>query len=181
MGEYDDIIDPSISKRHSSMPVADRAAQFAALTGYGGTIGEAARLMDERAELGADDRRELNEKLRLLIASAEHHPEQSVTYFETVAKRQAAGTLSGEYRPRIDAAVRTAHPYCCERSHTLSRIRSNRAFNSVLHQILDCGGAEGIVYRAVELCLRGKRLAEFRSLAGGVAARVMATGARRPR
>lgn len=92
MGKYDDIIDlpHPISKHHPPMPVADRAAQFApfaALTGYEDAIEEAARLTDAQEELGEDAQRELNEKLRLLMASAEQHPELTVTYFEPDAKK----------------------------------------------------------------------------------------------
>ena len=48
MGKYDDIITlpHHVSKKHSQMPIADRAAQFApfaALTGYGEQIKETAR------------------------------------------------------------------------------------------------------------------------------------------
>ena len=92
MGNYDDIIDlpHPTSKRHPPMPVADRAAQFApfaALTGYEDAIEEAARLTDEQEELGEDAKQELNEKLRLLMACAEQHPELTVTYFEPDAKK----------------------------------------------------------------------------------------------
>ena len=72
------------------MPVSDRAAQFApfaALTGYEDAIEEAARLTDEQEELGEDAQRELNDKLRLLMASAEQHPELTVTYFEPDTKK----------------------------------------------------------------------------------------------
>ena len=91
MGKYDDIIDlpHPTSKRHPPMPVSDRAAQFApfaALTGYEDAIEEAARLTDEQEELGEDAQRELNDKLRLLMASAEQHPELTVTYFEPDTK-----------------------------------------------------------------------------------------------
>ena len=92
MGKYDDIIDlpHPTSKRHLPMPVSDRAAQFApfaALTGYEDAIEEAARLTDAPEELGEDAQRELNDKLRLLMASAEQHPELTVTYFEPDTKK----------------------------------------------------------------------------------------------
>ena len=92
MGKYDDIIDlpHPTSKRHPPMTVSDRAAQFApfaALTGYEDAIEEAARLTDEQEELGEDAQRELNDKLRLLMASAEQHPELTVTYFEPDTKK----------------------------------------------------------------------------------------------
>ena len=102
MGKYDDIIDlpHPISKHHPPMPVADRAAQFApfaALTGYEDAIEEAARLTDAQEELGEDAQRELNEKLQLLIASAEQHPELTVTYFEPDTKKAGGRyvTLTG--------------------------------------------------------------------------------------
>ena len=52
MGKYDDIINlpHHVSKKHSQMPIADRAAQFApfaALTGYGEQIKETARTTEE--------------------------------------------------------------------------------------------------------------------------------------
>ena len=102
MGKYDDIINlpHPTSKRHQPMPVADRAVQFApfaALTGYEDAIEEAARLTDEQEELGEDAQRELNEKLRLLMASEEKHPELTVTYFESDAKKAGGKyiTLTG--------------------------------------------------------------------------------------
>ena len=99
MGKYDDIIDlpHPISKHHPPMPVADRAAQFApfaALTGYEDAIEEAARLTDAQEELGEDAQRELNEKLQLLIASAEQHPELTVTYFEPDTKKAGGRYVS---------------------------------------------------------------------------------------
>ena len=53
---YDDIIDlpRPVSKTHSPMPSADRAAQFApfaALTGHGEAVKETARLTGKRIEL----------------------------------------------------------------------------------------------------------------------------------
>ena len=102
MGKYDDIIDlpHPTSKRHPPMTISDRAAQFApfaALTGYEDAIEEAARLTDEQEELGEDAQRELNDKLRLLMASAEQHPELTVTYFEPDAKKAGGRyvTLTG--------------------------------------------------------------------------------------
>ena len=56
MGRYDDIIDHPhhVSAVHPRMSMINRAAQFspyAALTGYGDLIEEAARLTDRRIEL----------------------------------------------------------------------------------------------------------------------------------
>lgn len=56
---YDDIIDlpHPTSRNHPRMSLHDRAAQFspfAALTGYDAVIREAARLAEEKQELGDD-------------------------------------------------------------------------------------------------------------------------------
>ena len=72
-GRYDDIIDLErpVSRRHSPMPMAERAAQFApfaALTGYEEVIAEAARLTARPVELSEDAGRELDEQLALLAA-----------------------------------------------------------------------------------------------------------------
>ena len=64
MSEYDDIIDlPRPKSKHEPMPMSDRAAQFspfAALTGYGHAIVEAARLTDRRIELSEEESAELD-------------------------------------------------------------------------------------------------------------------------
>ena len=54
--DYDDILHHPrhVSSRHPQMPMLERAAQFspfAALTGYGDVIKEAARLTERRPEL----------------------------------------------------------------------------------------------------------------------------------
>ena len=56
MGKYDDIINlpHHVSKKHSQMPIADRAAQFApfaALTGFGAVLKETERITEKRIEL----------------------------------------------------------------------------------------------------------------------------------
>lgn len=99
MGKYDDMIDlpRPISMKHRPMPMSDRAAQFApfaALSGYEDAIGEAARLTDEQLSLGEDEQSELNEKLRLLIANAEAHPEVTVTYFQPDRKKKGGSYVS---------------------------------------------------------------------------------------
>ena len=68
MGKYDDIIDlpRPASKRHPPMPMQNRAAQFspfAALTGYGEAIDEAARLTDRWIDLSDSEKQELGRKL----------------------------------------------------------------------------------------------------------------------
>ena len=68
---YDDIIDlpHHVSQTHPRMSMLNRAAQFApfaALTGYGAAIDEAARLTQRRIELSEGEQEALNEKLSAL-------------------------------------------------------------------------------------------------------------------
>lgn len=71
MGKYDDIINlpHHVSKKHSQMPIADRAAQFApfaALTGYGEQIKETARTTEEFHQVSGREKEELDQKLQIL-------------------------------------------------------------------------------------------------------------------
>lgn len=81
---YDDIIDlpHHVSQTHPRMSMLNRAAQFApfaALTGYGAAIDEAARLTQRRVELSEAEQEALNEKLSAL---AKRLPaEARVTWF----------------------------------------------------------------------------------------------------
>ncbi len=68
MGKYDAIIDHPrhVSAVHPQMSMLSRAAQFspfAALTGYGDQIAEAARLTDRRIELTEVEEEEIGRKL----------------------------------------------------------------------------------------------------------------------
>lgn len=68
---YEDIIHlpHPVSRRHPPMPISDRAAQFApfaALTGYGDVVKEAARLTEQKIELSEDQRVLLDERFRQL-------------------------------------------------------------------------------------------------------------------
>ena len=86
MGKYDDIIDlpHHVSEKRPHMSVADRAAQFApfaALTGYGDAIDEAARPTDKKVEQGESSLEELDEKLASLAARISERPRISVTCF----------------------------------------------------------------------------------------------------
>ena len=85
---YADIIDHPhwVSPKHPPMSLYDRAAQFApfaALTGYEDMIGEEARLVDNRIELGEEELAELNRKLGRIGESVRlgNKPEATVTYF----------------------------------------------------------------------------------------------------
>ena len=102
---YDDIIDlpHHVSKLHTPMPVADRAAQFmpfAALTGFGDAIEETGRLTAERPELEEDVIEELDGKLQYLRERAKEHPEISITYFRPDARKAggAYATAAGRIR-----------------------------------------------------------------------------------
>lgn len=74
--DYSDILFCSrpVSRSHPPMPASDRAAQFvpfAALTGYGDAIEEAARSTAFRMELDEDEKEELDRTLSLLISQME--------------------------------------------------------------------------------------------------------------
>ena len=101
-GKYDDIIhlNRPVSRKHSPMPMEERAAQFspfAALTGYEDVISEAARLTAEQVVLGEDAKQELDEKLRLLEAqiAARGSAEAELTWFVPDGLK-----LGGEYLTR---------------------------------------------------------------------------------
>ena len=69
MKNYDDIINlpHHVSKKHPQMSMLDRAAQFspfAALTGYGDAIDEAARVTEAQIELDDNERQEIDRILR---------------------------------------------------------------------------------------------------------------------
>ena len=81
---YEDIIDlpHHVSATRPHMSMSGRAAQFlpfAALTGYGEAIEEAARLTDRRIELSESEQAELSDKLARL--NARLPAEASITHF----------------------------------------------------------------------------------------------------
>ncbi|MCD8375887.1 MAG: hypothetical protein LUD69_02980 [Oscillospiraceae bacterium] len=85
-GPYDDIIHlpHHVSPTRPPMPMSDRAAQFspfAALTGYHGVIVETGRLTEQKRELEADERAELDRKQQYLASRRAEHPPLLVTYF----------------------------------------------------------------------------------------------------
>ncbi len=107
-GTYDDIIHlpHHTSPRHPRMPMRDRAAQFApfsALTGYGDTIDETARLTDGRIFLTEDAKALLDMKQRLLSERIHTRPEVTVTYFVPDARKSGGAyrTFTGRLK-RID-------------------------------------------------------------------------------
>lgn len=103
--KYDDILylPHPVSKKHSQMSLADRAAQFspfAALTGHEDAIRETARLTDERIELDENRKRILNEKLLLILELISHRPVVSITYFQPDKKKEGGAyiTVSGNLK-----------------------------------------------------------------------------------
>lgn len=84
--KYDDIINLPhfVSKNRNHMSNHDRAAQFApfaALNGFGESISEAARLVDEKIELGEQEIQKLNNKFELLEMNIKNKPKVILTYF----------------------------------------------------------------------------------------------------
>ena len=97
MGKYDDIINlpHHISSKHPRLSMEQRAAQFApfaALTGYGDSIKETARLTDNRIELNEEEKEMLNIKLQELKSKISTLPQVTITYFVPDAKK-----AGGEY------------------------------------------------------------------------------------
>lgn len=110
MGKYDDIIDMPhhVSSTRPRMSTQDRAAQFspfAALVGYDESVGEAARLTDEKAELTEDKINELNEKIQFLRENCDEHSQIAIEYF--IADKKKSG---GEYQT-ITGAIRRIDDY----------------------------------------------------------------------
>ena len=102
---YDDIINlpRHISKLHSPMPVADRAAQFmpfAALTGFEGALRETGRLTDAEPRLAEDATEGLDGKLQYLRERIGEHPEISVTYFQPDARKAGGAFVTAGGRIR---------------------------------------------------------------------------------
>ena len=103
---YDDIIHLPhyVSEKQPQLSLQTRAAQFspfAALTGYGEQVEEAARRTDRRILLDEDEKAELDRRLRLVQQHLEERPEVTITYF--VPDERKAG---GVYRVTQGAVKR---------------------------------------------------------------------------
>lgn len=91
--DYSDIIHlpHHQSKRHPQMSVEERAVQFApfaALTGYGSAISEAARLTDEQVQLEDDDNNRLNRLMGQIADCISGQPCVTVVYFKPDSRKQ---------------------------------------------------------------------------------------------
>lgn len=98
-GPYDDIINlpHPVSQRHPQMSMHDRAAQFspfAALTGHGAAIEETERETDAWADLGEDERENLNRQLCLLRDHLEEQPQVAITYFEPDSRKEGGAYVT---------------------------------------------------------------------------------------
>lgn len=94
---YDDIINlpHHVSPTRSRMSRLNRAAQFspfAALTGYGDAITEAARLTKYKVDLSEDDRAKINDKLNLIKSLLPDRPSIVIAFFRPDEKK-----AGGEY------------------------------------------------------------------------------------
>lgn len=113
MSRYDSIIGlphPAPAKR-APMSMHDRAAQFApfaALTGFGAEITEAARLTEEKIELDEHGKALLDEKLRRLRARMAERPEATITYFVPDERKSGGAyvTVTGRIK-KIDPLEQT--------------------------------------------------------------------------
>lgn len=93
---YEDIIHlpHHVSRKHPQMSMQERAAQFspfAALTGYGDTLRETARLTDEWNELDENEREELN---RRLLQAVKEKLKVNITYYIPDEKKQGGAYVT---------------------------------------------------------------------------------------
>ena len=105
MGRYDDIIglERPVSRKHPSMPRADRAKQFmpfASLRGFDAVIDDRQTLRARRRRLSEDEREAMDERLReLAIALADGgRPEVSLSLFTKDPSRSDGPDEWGNYR-----------------------------------------------------------------------------------
>ena len=110
---YDDILHlpHHVSAKHPSMPMRDRAAQFApfsALTGFEDVIAETERPTERAFELDEQEAAELDRRLNLLIAKLPEHPAVAVTFFVPDGRRSGGAyrTVTGKVEA-VSAAERT--------------------------------------------------------------------------
>ena len=89
------------------MPAADRAAQFApfaALTGYGAAVKEAARRTEERREADEERKTQMDLRLQILLDLLPEQPEIAVTYFKPDARKSGGAyvTVHGQLKKYDD-------------------------------------------------------------------------------
>lgn len=112
--EYKDIINMPhhVSKKHPPMSMEARAAQFApfaALTGYGDSVKETARLTVKKREINEELKEELDVKLQNIKNNIQDKPKIQITYFKKDTRKEggeyisAVGTINkiNEYENKI--------------------------------------------------------------------------------
>lgn len=111
-GRYDDILNIGrvYSAKHPPIPRSVRAAQFApyaALTGYGNVIDEAARSTDTAPELADGAVAELDEALRYLYECIDRHPEVTLRWFRPDSRKPGGAVVTVRARAeKLDAFAR---------------------------------------------------------------------------
>ena len=102
-------------KRHKRMDLYKRAAQFApfaALTGYGDSIDEAARYTDERMDLSEDENSRMDRLITILQAEMDKAPEICVTHFVPDENKTGGSYIVTEGRvKKIDPTDRSLVMY----------------------------------------------------------------------
>lgn len=109
---YEDIVNlpPYKSTKYPPPSMMDRAARFApfaAITGYEDLVMEEARITEERVELDEDYKRELDEKLHMLMADAKNSPMVSITYYQPDARKKGGAYVDAVgVVKKVDACTR---------------------------------------------------------------------------
>ena len=111
--KYKDMIymDRPISKKHTPMPLENRAAQFApfaALTGYDDAVNETSRLTVNKIELSEEKKAELDLTLSNLNSVITTNTKASITYFVPDSLKAGGDyvTVNASIR-KIDSVSRT--------------------------------------------------------------------------
>lgn len=111
--KYKDMIymDRPISKKHTPMPLENRAAQFApfaALTGYDDAVNETSRLTVNKIELSEEKKAELDLTLSNLNSVITTNPKASITFFVPDSLKAGGDyvTVNASIR-KIDSVSRT--------------------------------------------------------------------------
>ena len=104
-------MDRPISKKHTPMPLENRAAQFApfaALTGYDDAVNETSRLTVNKIELSEEKKAELDLTLSNLNSVITTNPKASITYFVPDSLKAGGDyvTVNASIR-KIDSVSRT--------------------------------------------------------------------------
>lgn len=111
--DYEDIINLKrpVSKKHTPMSQADRAAQFspfAALTGLDEAVSEAARQTGEKITISSDEQKVLDEKLSLIAVKLSERPLVTLTYFKPDFKKEGGKYVTESVKIKsIDEISRT--------------------------------------------------------------------------